>query len=121
MKNFLLFFPMVLLVFSGYAGNTNEDKKAANHSAFSTQVTNRVGYPSEILHNSKQSVIISYTIDESNIMHITDVSTSNNELKEYIIERLDGKKMKASTQNSLNGVVKIEFVASSSTGNFIQF
>jgi hypothetical protein len=85
-------------------------KKAVNsQKQVAEQFSNLLGYPSDILDGASETVMIAYSVDENNIMHVQEVSTSNAELKQYVLKHLDGKKMKNMQTEGKNGVVKVHF------------
>ncbi|MBC7451307.1 MAG: hypothetical protein H7259_07435 [Cytophagales bacterium] len=123
MKNTLLPVLLMMLISVGYAtGHIHKNKKYTHKQPqITAQFNTLIGYPTELLHDSKQTVIISYSIDASDILYIKEVSTSNEDLKNYIIHRLDGKKIKHSSEDQSSGVVKLEFMKLSTKGVYNQY
>lgn len=125
MKNIaLIFASMFLLSTAALAGegkvNMRSHKKTANNKAqLSDKLSSMLDYPSYILDGTNETVMIAYSIDENDVMHVQDIISPNSELKEYIFKRLDGKKMK--NVEGKNGVVKVQFNATTNQRLFIQF
>ena len=85
------------------------------------QINNLIGYPSDLLKGSNQSVIVSYELDENSIFHVKEILTSNVELEAYIMKHIDGKKIRKAENAGSEGVVKIHFVANKEQKYFFQY
>ncbi len=72
-------------------------------------ISNMLGYPSYILDGTSEAVMISYSVDENNVIHIAEISSPNTALKNYVMKHMDGKKMKKMHMEGRNGVVKVHF------------
>ncbi|WP_018345011.1 hypothetical protein [Cytophaga aurantiaca] len=88
---------------------TSHKKSAASKVELAEKISNMLGYPSYILDGTSEAVMISYSVDENNIIHVGEISSSNIALKQYVLEHLDGKKMKRTHMEGQNGVMKVHF------------
>ena len=91
-------------------GSTN--KNVNTQTQLSEKINNMLGYPSDILNGSSHAIVISYSVDENNIIHVDEILSSNIALKQYVLKHMDGKKMKNMHMEGKNGVVKVQFSGS---------
>ena len=85
-----------LLSMTAIAGeNKGPNKKEENtHIYLAEKISNMLGYPSDILEGASEVVMISYSVDENNIIHVSEILSPNIALKAYVLEHMDGNKMK---------------------------
>ena len=103
-------------------GEKSSKKSKTSHKLLITdQINNMMGYPNDLLNGNSQSVLVAYELDANNTMHVKEISTSNVELKEYVMKHIDGRKIKHAQLNPAEGVIKIHFVASEEQKYFIQY
>jgi len=102
-----------LLSTAAFAGKGIANKKSHKLTNAQNQVSknfsNMLGYPSSILDGTSETIMIAYSVDENDVIHVQEISSSNPELKKYVLKHLDGKKMKNVQMEGKNGVVKVQF------------
>lgn len=101
-------FTLTLTTF-GESGSKNTKRHSTQAEKVSIIFQNRIGYPSEMLHGTNQYVVISYSIDDNNIVHINNINGEDEELNNYIQKSIDGKKMKNMSLEGKSGIVKLYF------------
>jgi hypothetical protein len=101
-------FTLTLTTF-GVNGSKNHKRQFSQAEKVSIAFQNKVGFPSELLYGRDQLVVISYSIDDNNIVHINYIKGDNAELNSYIQKSIDGKKMKKMSLEGKSGVVKLYF------------
>lgn len=117
MKNIAIIITSVfMLSTAAFAGEGTVNKKSGKKSGNSKiqlteKISNMLGYPSAILDGESEAVMISYSVDEKNIIHVQEISSANTTLKEYVLKHMDGKKMKKMHMEGKSGVVKVHFNA----------
>ena len=123
MKNIATLFVLAcLMITTALAVNPSENASAKNKKhAVAQRINTLIGNPSDLLQGTNQSVMISYRLDENKIMHINDISTSNTELKEYILKRLNGRKFKNAALADMHGIVKVHFVSQNQQNLYLQY
>lgn len=124
MKNITtLFVSAIFMVITAFGANASNNTPAAQNKQeiINKRINTLIGNPTELLHGTDQSVMISYEVDDNNIMHIKDIGTSNIELKEYIIKRLDGKRFKHTQISNIQGIVKVNFADQSEQNYYFQY
>jgi|GEM_PF-2466325 hypothetical protein len=117
----ILFMVSAAVAGNGTANNKNHKKPANKESSINQRINGMIGLPLDVLHGNSQSVMISYSVDENNIMHVKEISGTNTELKQYIYNHLDGKAMKNTEAQGTNGVVKVHFNASKGNNIYLQY
>lgn len=110
----LIIAPLFLLSTAAFAGEGTVTKKShkkaeTTKSHLTDKFSTMLGYPSYILDGASETVMISYTVDANNTIHVQEISSSNAELKKYVFKHLDGKKMKKMHMEGENGVVRVQF------------
>ena len=110
----LIIAPLFLLSTATFAGEGTGTKKShkkveTTNSHLTDKFSTMLGYPSYILDGATETVMISYSVDENNIIHVQEISSSNAELKKYVLKHLEGKKMKNMQMEGKSGVVKVQF------------
>lgn len=106
-----------LLSTAALAGEGTVNKRYHNKSVngqiqLNEKISNMLGYPSYILDGASEAVMISYSVDENNIIHVQEISSPNIALKQYVLKHMDGKKMKNMHMEGKNGIVKVHFTGS---------
>jgi hypothetical protein len=102
--------------------NKGPNKKEENtHIYLAEKISNMLGYPSDILEGASEVVMISYSVDENNIIHVSEILSPNIALKAYVLEHMDGKKMKNMHIEGKNGVVKVHFNGNKNQNSYFQF
>ena len=122
----LIIAPLFLLSTAAFAGEGTVSKKShkkaeTTNSDLRDKFSTMLGYPSYILDGTSESVMIAYSVDENNIIHVQEISSSNAELKEYVLKHLEGKTMKKMHMEGQNGVVKVHFNVDKNQNLYFQF
>jgi hypothetical protein len=108
------------------AGEGGSNKKSLNESTktqikLSAKINNMLTYPSDILDGKSEAIMIAYSIDENNIIHVDEILSSNIALKQYVLKHMDGKKMRNMYMEGKNGVVKVQFNGNESQKLYLQY
>jgi len=113
----------LFMITSAIAAPALINNKPKEHKTYlmTDQINYLIGYPSNLLKGSNQSVIVSYELDENSIFHVKEILTSNVELEAYIMKHIDGKKIRKTENAGSEGVVKIHFVANKEQKYFFQY
>ena len=115
MKNIALIIASIFLLSTAVLASEGTVTKKSHKNTVNSNVhltdkiSTMLGYPSYILNGASETVMISYTVDENNVIHVQEISTSNAELKAYVLKHLEGKKIKNMQMDGKNGVVKVQF------------
>ena len=115
MKNISLIIATIFMLSFTAMGNEGKANKNLNKKTVTvkTILANKfksmLGYPSFILNEANEIVMVAYLIDENDVIHIKEISSSNVELKKYVFKHLDGKKIKNVKMEGLSGIVKLHF------------
>ncbi len=91
-----------------------------NVTVVNERINGMLGNPDNLLNGHSQSAMISYSIDQNNIIHVQEVATANAELKKYITKHLDGKKINNSLHDQ-SGIVKVHFNAYKADNLYISY
>lgn len=126
MKNIAIIIASIfLLSTAAIAGegtvNKRSNQESKNSQILTQKISNMLGYPSYILNGTSETVMISYSVDENNMIHVQEISTSNIALKQYVLKHMDGKKMKKNHMEGKNGVVKVHFNGTQSEKIYFQY
>lgn len=102
-------FGTVALAGEGVANKKSLNKSTKAQIQLSEKISNMLGYPSYILEGKSEAIMIAYSVDENNIIHVDEILSSNIALKQYVLKHMDGKTMKKMHMEGKNGVVKVHF------------
>ena len=116
---------MKKIIFSGFAlmlllqsfqvsANTMErpkGKKNVTYANVSSEIKDMLdSHDFGAINTSKGKVVITYYVDKSNILHISNIGSSNADLKHYVLERLNGQEVHASNiEINKENTVKLNF------------
>lgn len=90
MKNYLLIFAL-LIATTSFAGN---DETACSKNSISDEISEKVGQKTPfVTYDLEGYVTILFTIDENNILHISNIQSENEFLKNHVLETLNNKMM----------------------------
>lgn len=90
MKN-ILFILALLLTSSAFAGN---DETSCNDISITDEISEKVGQKTPfVTYDLEGYVTILFTIDENNILHITQIQSENEFLKNHVLETLDNERI----------------------------
>lgn len=90
MKN-ILFILALLLTSSVFAGN---DETSCNDISITDEISEKVGQKTPfVTYDLEGYVTILFTIDENNILHITQIQSENEFLKNHVLETLDNERI----------------------------
>ncbi len=91
MKIYLLIFAL-LLTTATFAGN---DETTCNKNSISDEISEKVGQKTPfVTFDLEGYVTILFTIDENNILHISQIQSENEFLKNHVMETLNNEKVK---------------------------
>ena len=115
MKNIAIIIATIFLLSISALGNEGKANKNTNKKSVTVKThlagkfSSMIGYPSSILNEANETVMISYSVDENDVIHVNEISSTNAELKNYVLKHLDGKKIKNLKMEGQNGIVKVQF------------
>jgi len=117
----ILFMISAAFAGNGSANNKHHKKPVNKENAINQRINGMIGLPQDVLHGNSQTVMISYSVDEKNVMHVQEISGTNAELKKYIYKHLDGKAMKNTEAQGMSGIVKVHFNAYKGNNVYLQY
>ena len=108
MKN-ILFILTLLFTSSAFAGN---DETSCNNFSISDEISEKVGQKTPfVTYDLEGYVTILFTIDENNILHITQIQSENEFLKNHVLETLDNEKIEYNcAQHDKTYALKLHYI-----------
>ena len=106
---------MVLLQTSVVSANSSVErpkgKKNATYASVSSEIKDMLDFHDfGAINKDNGKVMISYYVDQNNLLHIKDIGSNNAELRNYVLETLEGKKVHAANvENNKDNVLKLNF------------
>ncbi|HSZ72487.1 MAG TPA: hypothetical protein VK750_07400 [Cytophagaceae bacterium] len=119
-KNTLL---VVLMSISGLAmADEGGASKCSNSKSVASQLNRKMEEIASQQAIPNGTVMIRYTIDEDNKIHIADIQTNDLSLKEIVMNSLEGQSVKLKGEHCNEGFVRMNFVETNSkTKSHFQF
>lgn len=106
---------VILMSISGLAmADEGETCKCSNSKSVATQLNRKMEQASTIESIPNGTVMLRYTIDENNKVHIAEIQSNNDLLKSIVITKLEGQEIKVKGERCTEGYVRMNFV---DTGN----
>lgn len=86
-------------------------KKNATYANVSSEIKDMLDFHDfGSINTSKGNVLISYYVDQNNLLHIKDIGSKNAELRNYVLETLEGKQVHASNiETNKENTLKLSF------------
>jgi len=105
---------VMMLSVSGLAfADQEETCKCSNSQQIAAQLSHKMDKVSTRIAIPNGTVILRYSINENNIIHIEEVQTSDAALKHIIMENLEGLVVNLKGEKCAEGIVRMRFVESS--------
>lgn len=112
LKSALLVF---LISVSGFTmADNGEACKCSNSKSVALQLNRKMEQAAAVHGIPNGSVIIKYTIDDNDRVHIAEIESNNDVLKSIVVSNLEGQKIKVKGERCVEGYVRMNFV---DTGN----
>lgn len=104
----------LLFFFTGLAYADQEGTcKCSNSQEIASQLSKKMDKVSTRIAIPNGTAVVKYSLDENNTVHLLDVQTNDDALKQIILENLDGLIIKTKGEKCPEGVVKMKFIESS--------
>ncbi|MDF2456532.1 MAG: hypothetical protein K0R51_2525 [Cytophagaceae bacterium] len=106
---------VILMSVSGLAmADEGETCKCANSKSVALQLNRKMEQASAAHGIPNGTVMLRYTIDENNQVHIAEIQSNNDLLKSIVSTNLEGQTIKMKGERCTEGYVRMNFV---DTGN----
>ena len=106
---------MILLQTAVVSANSSVErpkgKKNATYASVSSEIKDMLDFHDfGAINKTNGKVLISYYIDQNNLLHIKDIGSNNADLRNYVLQTLDGKEVHASNiENNKESILKLNF------------
>jgi hypothetical protein len=110
----IIFIPCIVFVFlMGNFAKANESNECgcSNTEKLKTEISNIIEKYSAELNLESETALIQYEITENNTLLISEIQTSNEDLRLLIMKHMNGKKISISAEQCKSGLVRINYVA----------
>ncbi len=105
---------VMMLSVSGLAmADQGETCKCSNSQAIASQLSHKMDKVSTRIAIPNGTVILKYSLDENNKIHILEVQTNDAALKQIVMDNLEGLEIKVKGEKCAEGVVRMKFIESS--------
>ena len=105
---------VMMLSVSGLAfADQEETCKCANSQQIASQLSRKMDKVSTRIAIPNGTVILKYSVDENNAIHIQDIQTNDAALKQIVMENLEGLIVSIKGEKCAEGMVRMKFVESS--------
>jgi len=105
---------VMLLSVSGLAmADQGETCKCSNSQEIASQLSRKMDKVSTRIAIPNGTVILKYSLDENNTIHIQEVQTNDAALKQIVMDNLEGLIIKVKGEKCAEGVVRMKFIESS--------
>ena len=112
MKNaYQIIFTLSLLVAVAFnaSADGNGPKKEKRH--FISDMTQLINYEQYAKETGRQGVVyVKYDIDQYNKIKVTEIQSTDAQLKEYVLSKLNGQEITSATDETKDLVLKFNFV-----------
>jgi hypothetical protein len=106
---------VVLMSVSGLAmADEGEACKCSNSKFVATQLNRKMEQAASIQGIPNGTVMLKYTIDENNQVHIAEIQSNSDLLKSIVTANLEGQTIKVKGERCTEGYVRMNFI---DTGN----
>ncbi|MDB5257937.1 MAG: hypothetical protein JWM14_2632 [Chitinophagaceae bacterium] len=104
---------MMLSVSQLAMADQGETCKCSNSQEIASQLSVKMDKVSTRVAIPNGTVILKYSIDNMNRIHLLDVQTNDAALKQIVLENLEGLVIKVKGEKCAEGIVRMKFVESS--------
>lgn len=105
---------VMMLSVSGLAmADQGETCKCANSQEVASQLSVKMDKVSTRIAIPNGTVILRYSLDENNKIHLMEVQTNDAALKQIVLDNLEGLVVKLKGEKCAEGIVRMKFVESS--------
>lgn len=105
---------VMMLSVSGLAmADQGETSKCANSQQVAAQLSHKMDKVSTRVAIPNGTVILKYSLDENNAIHIEEIQTNDAALKQIVKENLEGLIITLKGDKCAEGIVRMKFVGSS--------
>ena len=87
-----------------------ETCKCSNSKAVAAQLNDKMEQVAATQSIPNGTVVLRYTLDENNKVHISDIQTNDASLKEIVVSYLEGQTVKVKGEHCAEGYVRMNFV-----------
>lgn len=102
---------VILMSLSGLAmADEGETCKCSNSKSVAIQLNRKMEQASTIESIPNGTVMLRYTIDENNQVHIAEIQSNNDLLKSIVTSKLEGQTIKVKGERCTEGYVRMNFV-----------
>lgn len=106
---------VILMSVSGLAmADEGETCKCSNSKSIATQLNRKMEKAATVQGIPNGTVMLRYTIDENNQVHIAEIQSNNDLLKSIVSTNLEGQTIKVKGERCTEGYVRMNFI---DTGN----
>jgi hypothetical protein len=104
---------MMLSVSPLAMADKGETCKCSNSQEIASQLSVKMDKVSTRIAIPNGTVILKYSIDENNKIHLLEVQTNDKALKQIVLDNLEGLVIKVKGERCAEGIVRMKFAASS--------
>jgi len=105
---------VMMLSVSGLAmADQGETCKCSNSQEVASQLSAKMDKVSTRIAIPNGTVILKYSLDENNKIHLMEVQTNDAALKQIVLDNLEGLGVKLKGEKCAEGIVRMKFIESS--------